>query len=186
MNKEHQERDGIDETDTAAGHADPAIQTEESAETLRAQLEEARSEAQEIFGKLLRAMADFQNFKRRTEVQRADYRRDANAALVINILPAVDDLDRALASVDAKLAGLQWIEGIRQIQRKFQGALTALDVTEIDADGADFDPRLHEAVGHVPGEEGKVVQVLQKGYTVGDRVVRPAMVMVGNGEEDRE
>jgi molecular chaperone GrpE len=184
MNKDHQDPDGLDETEAAGTHADPAVRTEETADALRTQLEEARSEAQENFGKYQRAMADFQNYKRRTEEQRADYRRDANAALVINILPAIDDLDRALASVDAKLAGLQWIEGIRQIQRKFQGALTALDVAEIDADGADFDPRLHEAVGHVPGEEGKVVQVLQKGYAVGDRVVRPAMVMVGNGETD--
>ena len=184
MKKEHQERDGAEEAEVHAGHAEPAVQTDESAETLRAQLDEARTEAQDNFGKYQRAIADFQNYKRRTEEQRAEYRRDANAALVINILPAIDDLDRALASVDAKLAGLQWIEGIRQIQRKFQGALTALDVSEIDADGADFDPRLHEAIGHVPGEEGKVVQVVQKGYMVGDRVVRPAMVMVGNGEEE--
>jgi molecular chaperone GrpE len=185
MNKDQQGRDGAEESEVTSGHAEPAVQTEETADALRAQLEEAQSEAQENFGKYQRAMADFQNYKRRTEEQRAEYRRDANAALVINILPAVDDLDRALASVDAKLAGLQWIEGIRQIQRKFQGALTALDVAEIDADGADFDPRLHEAIGHAPGDEGKVVQVIQKGYTVGDRVVRPAMVMVGNGESER-
>lgn len=164
------------------GTAEAAPPTDESAEALRAQLEEERTNAESYKDKYLRAAAEFQNYRRRTEEQRAEYRRDANAALVINILPAIDDLDRALASVDAKLAGLQWIEGIRQIQRKFQGALNALDVREIDADGAEFDPRLHEAVGQVPGEEGKVVQVLQKGYTVGDRVVRPAMVMVGNGE----
>jgi molecular chaperone GrpE len=155
---------------------------DESAEALRAQLEEERTNAESYKDKYLRAVAEFQNYKRRMEEQRAEYRRDAAAALVINILPAIDDLDRALASVDAKLAGLQWIEGIRQIQRKFQGALNALGVREIEADGADFDPRLHEAVGYAPGEEGKVVQVLQKGYMIGDRVVRPAMVMVGNGE----
>ncbi|MGH2603732.1 MAG: nucleotide exchange factor GrpE, partial [Dehalococcoidia bacterium] len=82
----------------------------EAATDLREQLEAARAEAQENLTKYQRALADFQNFKRRTEEQRADYRRDANAALVINILPAIDDLDRALASVDTKLAGLQWIE----------------------------------------------------------------------------
>jgi len=168
----------------AEAAAPSAGEAEESAESLRAQLEQARAEAQENFGKYQRALADYQNFKRRTDEQRAEYRRDANAALVINILPAIDDLDRALASVDAKLAGLQWIEGIRAIQRKFQGALAALDVTEIDADGAAFDPRLHEAISHTPGEEGKVTQVVQKGYAIGDRVIRPAMVMVGNGEAD--
>jgi molecular chaperone GrpE len=170
--------------DAAAADAGgpPEAPTAEAATDLREQLEAARAEAQENFSKYQRTLADFQNFKRRTEEQRADYRRDANAALVINILPAIDDLDRALASVDTKLAGLQWIEGIRQIQRKFQGALVALDVSEISPDGQEFDPRLHEAIGHVPGEEGKVIQVVQKGYMVGDRVVRPAMVMVGNGE----
>lgn len=181
MNDDQHEH-GVEEAEFPAAATEPAVGTEESADTLRAQLEEARAEAHENFGRYQRAMADFQNYKRRTEEQRAEYRRDANASLVINILPAIDDLDRALASVDGKLAGLQWIEGIRQIQRKFQGALGALDVAEIDADGADFDPRLHEAIGHIPGDDGKVVKVIQKGYTVGDRVVRPAMVMVGNGE----
>lgn len=170
-----------DEHDPAGGAGASAPVAEDIA-TLQAELEAARSEAEENFGKYQRAVADFQNYKRRTEEQSANYRRDANAALVINILPAIDDLDRALASVDAKLAGLQWIEGIRAIQRKFQGALAALDVSEIDADGEDFDPRLHEAVGHAPGEVGKVARVLQKGYQVGDRVIRPAMVMVGDGE----
>ena len=156
-----------------------------SPEALHTQLEEERTKTQTYYNNWQRAVADFQNYKRRTEEQRADYRRDANAALVINILPAIDDLDRALASVDAKLAGLQWIEGIRQIQQKFQGALAALDVSEIPADGVEFDPRLHEAVGQAAGEEGKVVRVLQKGYMIGDRVIRPAMVMVGNGQEEQ-
>src|SRR5262245_2073759 len=98
----HEQHDPV----AAAGAAAPVA---EDTTTLRTDLEAAQAEAQENFSKYQRAMADFQNYKRRTEEQRADYRRDANAALVINILPAIDDLDRALASVDAKLAGLQWI-----------------------------------------------------------------------------
>jgi molecular chaperone GrpE len=128
-----------------------------------------------------RAAADYQNFKRRVEEERAETARLANAALVINLLPLVDDLERALTSVDAHLAGLTWVDGIRLIYRKFQAMLEMTGVTEIEADGRDFDPAVHEAVAHAPGAENKVVSVVQRGYRMGDRVVRPAMVVVGNG-----
>jgi molecular chaperone GrpE len=165
-----------DETIEAAGAA------AQSPESMREQLEAARAEAGENFARYQRALADFQNYKRRTEEERANAARLANLSFVLNILPIVDDLERALASLDVKLAGLQWVEGIRAIQRKFEGALGASGVTEIPAEGQDFDPNVHEAIGEDLGEEGKVVRVLQKGYTLGDRVIRPAMVMVGNGQ----
>lgn len=154
-----------------------------TADQLREQLEAERARAQGYLAQAQRATADYQNFKRRTEQEKADYQRLANLALVLNILPAADDLHRALDNVDVKLAGLQWVEGIRQIQRKFEGALQASGVQEIRADGEEFDPTRHEAIGQLPGEDGKVVRVLQKGYTMGDRVIRPAMVMVGDGTE---
>jgi len=165
----------------AAETAVPA--TEISPDELRTQLEEERQKAQSYFGQWQRAVADFQNFKRRTEEQRAENRREANAAAVINMLPALDDLGRALDTLDVKLAGLSWTEGIRQIQRKLEGSIQAMGGTEIRAEGEDFDPKFHEAVSPIAGEEGKVIRVLQKGYMLGDRVVRPALVMVGNGEE---
>lgn len=166
--------------------ATPRAPIEDRAEELRAQLEEERTNAEAYKDKYLRAVADFQNYKRRTEEERANYQRIANLSFVLNILPIVDDLERALASLDVKLAGLQWVEGIRQIQRKFEAALQASGVQEIPAEGQDFDPNLHEAIGQDEGEEGKVVRVLQKGYTMGDRVIRPAMVMVGRGQRNAE
>jgi len=169
--------------ETAAPERDERAQTDDqSPETANADLEAARAEAKENFARYQRAMADFQNYKRRTEEERAQAGRLANLAFVLNILPVVDDLQRALDSLDEKLAGLQWVEGIRAIQRKFEGALQASGVTEIQAEGEEFDPNVHEAIGEDIGEEGKVVRVLQKGYRMGDRVVRPAMVMVGNGQ----
>ena len=163
-----------------------AEQGEETPEALRAQLEEERARAQGYLANWQRATADFQNYKRRTEEERSNYQRLANLSFVLNILPIVDDLERALASLDVKLAGLQWVEGIRQILRKFQGALQASGVQEIPADGEDFDPNKHEAIGQDEGEEGKVVRVVQKGYTMGDRVIRPAMVLVGRGSPEFE
>jgi len=179
MQQEH--RDGGATEATA-----PSTETEQEEMTpdaLRAQLEDEKSRAQDYFGKYQRAVADFQNYKRRTEEERANSARLANLSFVLNILPVVDDLGRALDSLDVKLAGLQWVEGIRAIQRKFENALQASGVQEIAADGEDFDPTRHEAIGQDIGEEGKVVRVLQKGYMMGDRVIRPAMVMVGNGHE---
>ncbi len=183
---EHEHRDGGATEASAPQTETEQTKTEQedmTPDTLRAKLEDERARAQDYFGKYQRAVADFQNFKRRTEEERANSARLANLSFVLNILPVVDDLERALASLDVKLAGLQWVEGIRAIQRKFENALQASGVQEIAADGEDFDPTRHEAIGQDIGEEGKVVRVLQKGYMMGDRVIRPAMVMVGNGHE---
>jgi molecular chaperone GrpE len=84
--------------------------------------------------------------------------------------------------VDTALAGLSWVEGIRAIQRKLKGALEAAGVAEIRAEGEEFDPNIHEAIGQAPGEHNRVVAEAQRGYRLGNRVIRPAMVIVGNGE----
>jgi len=97
------------------------------------------------------------------------------------LLPMIDDLERALMNVDTHLAGLTWVDGIRLIHRKFQAVLEMTGVQEIEADGETFDPSQHEAVSQGPGEENKIIAVVQKGYRLGDRVIRPAMVVVGDG-----
>jgi molecular chaperone GrpE len=149
--------------------------------TLEQQLAEAEEKAAGYLASWQRSAADFQNYKRRNEEERAELARIANVALILNILPLVDDFERALQSVDARIAGLTWMDGIRLIHRKFQNLLEMAGVSEIEADGQTFDPNLHEAVTSAEGEEGKVVAVVQKGYKLGDRVIRPAMVVVGKG-----
>lgn len=155
-------------------------------EGLRARLEEEKSKAQGYLANWQRAAADYQNFKRRVEQERGETARLANAALIINVLPLLDDLERALTSVDARLAGLTWVDGIRLIYRKFQAVLEAAGVSEIKAEGETFDPAVHEAVMFGEGEEGKVVAEVQRGYMLGDRVIRPAMVVVGKAKEEPE
>jgi molecular chaperone GrpE len=147
----------------------------------RARLAEEAEKAQSYLSSWQRAAADYQNLKRRMEQERSEVGRLANASLVINLLPLVDDLERALRTVDTNLAGLTWIDGIWLIYRKFQAVLENAGVKEIPAEGQRFDPNVHEAIGEAAGEEGKVVSVVQKGYSLGDRVVRPAMVIVGKG-----
>jgi molecular chaperone GrpE len=140
-----------------------------------------REKADQYYKNWQRATADYINFKKRVEQERGETARLAQAALVINLLPVYDDLDRAVVSVDAGLAGLNWVQGVVAIHQKFARLLEAMNVREIEAADAPFDPAKHEAIGRAPGPEGKVLQVVQKGYTLGEKVIRPAMVIVGEG-----
>ena len=146
-------------------------------------LDEEREKAQTYLTNWQRTAADFANYKRRIEQEREEWARLANASLVMNVLPLIDDMERALDNVDATIAGLTWLDGIRLIHRKFQQLLEANGVSEIPADGQPFDPNLHEAVMFGEGEEGKVISVVQKGYKLGNRVLRPTMVVVGQGSK---
>jgi molecular chaperone GrpE len=150
------------------------------------QMARAREDAQKYLGNWQRAEADFQNYKKRVEQERDENRRFASAALIMNILPIMDDLERALMSVDAHLAGLTWLDGIRLIYRKLQLILENAGVSAIEVEGQQFDPRYHEAVMHADGPEGKVLAEVQRGYKLHDRVLRPAMVVVGKGKAEEE
>jgi molecular chaperone GrpE len=144
-------------------------------------VETLTAELNDIKAKYLRAVADYQNLRRRSEEERREYGRYTLAALVINYLPVLDDLDRAIESVDADIAERQWVEGVRMVQRKFRGVLEGSGVRAIEAEGAAFNPELHEALSYAPGPEGQVIAVVQPGYTLDGKVVRPAQVVVGNG-----
>lgn len=154
----------------------------ETVEGLRAQLEEARSQAERFQQSWQRTAADFQNYKRRNEEERTNYQRLANTAFAKDLLPIVDDLDRAVSNIDPAAATSPWAEGVRQIQRKFEGLLLSRGIEEVPALGQPFDPNVHEAIGQAPGDEGAVTTVIGKGYAMNGRVIRAAQVLVGNGE----
>ena len=118
-------------------------------------LETLREKADTYYRNWQRSAADFINFKQRVERERSETARLASAALVINLLPIFDDLDRATTNVDAQLAGLNWVQGVLAIHRKFASLMEAMNVTEVAAEGESFDPSRHEAVGKAPGEEGR-------------------------------
>jgi molecular chaperone GrpE len=149
--------------------------------TLEERLTKAEEEAKKFRDNWHRAEADFQNFKRRTEQEREELRRFGNVSVIINLLPILDDFERAFASLDSHLVGLSWFDGIMLIYRKLRQLLENAGVSPIDTEGQAFDPRFHEAVAHVEGEEGKVISEVQRGYKLHDRVLRPAMVVVGKG-----
>ncbi len=183
MTDEERQDDAQQEAGQAAA---PAEDEPTDVDGLRKRLEEEKERAQQNYSSWQRSAADFQNLKRRMEQERGEVARLANASLVINLLPLMDDLERALRNVDTKLAGLTWIDGIWLIYRKFAAVLENAGVKEIPADGQPFDPQVHEAISEAPGEEGKVVSVVQKGYQLGDRVVRPAMVIVGKAGAEEQ
>jgi molecular chaperone GrpE len=153
----------------------------ESTPSLEEQLVRAQGDAQKYLDNWRRAEADFQNYKRRAEQERDDSRRFAGISLISNLLPIVDDLERAFGSLDGGLAGLTWLDGLRLIYRKLVMLLENAGVKPIEAAGQPFDPRYHEAVAHIEGEDGKVLSEVQRGYMLHDRVLRPAMVVVGKG-----
>jgi molecular chaperone GrpE len=159
-------------------------EAEETEKPLAALLEEERERSQSYMANWQRAAADYQNLRRRVEQEREEVGRLASAALIINLLPLVDDIERALQNVDARLAGLTWVDGIRLIHRKFQALLEMNGVEEIESDGQSFDPAVHESVMFGEGEDGKVISVVQKGYKLGGRVLRPAMVVVGQSKKE--
>ncbi len=166
---------------------EPPAAPEAPADSPEAQLARAKEDAQKYLANWQRAEADFQNYKRRAEQERDETRRFALASLIINLLPILDDFERAFGSLDARLAGLTWFDGIRLIYRKLQMILDNAGVSVIQAEGQQFDPRYHEAVAHAEGEEGKVLAEVQRGYKLHDRVLRPAMVVVGKGKgEERQ
>jgi molecular chaperone GrpE len=128
--------------------------------------------------KLLRVAADFENYKKRAARERAEYVTHANERLVKELLPILDDLERALDAVgEHQEATVE--EGVRLVHRSLASLLERNGVKEIDTEGK-FDPHVHEALLSQPSdaEEGSVIDVVQKGYTIGDRVVRPARVVV--------
>jgi len=158
----------------------------EDIESVKKELEEAKENAERYLINWQRAEADFINYKRRNEQERAEMASFANANLTRDLLPVVDDLERALENAIDEFDGPTLVEGIKLIYRKLKTVLEDHGLSEIEAEGKEFDPNLHEAVMCVEGEEGKVCEEVQRGYKLRDRLLRPSMVKVGKEAERPE
>ena len=153
---------------------------------LARQLEQAKQERQEYLSLAQRTQADFLNYRRRVDQERGESLSAGKAQVALRILPVLDDFDRALKARPAGLAQDDWAQGIDLIARKLRAALEAEGITRIDALGAEFSPWEHEALLHAPSsaaDAGKVTQVFREGYKQGDKVIRPAQVIVGKGQD---
>lgn len=168
-----------------------ALQTtveEVTVESLRQELEAALTEKEDQLRAWQRTQADFANYRRRVEQERAELVKNAEASLIQDLLPVVDDLERALSHLPPELVGLTWVQGIAFIERKVAAVLDLHGVKSIEALGKEFDPLEHEALLR-DGEPDKATIVtaeLQKGYRLHDRVIRPTLVKVGPPAENTD
>jgi molecular chaperone GrpE len=147
-------------------------------ESLARQLKEAEAKAAEYKDGWARAQADFQNYKKRLERDNELTYISMKGDIVKKILPVLDDLERALQN---RPEGNSWANGIELIARKLQNVLESEGIKRIEAEGTEFDPNFHEAISHEPADgvkSGFVIAVVQNGYMLGERVIRPAMVRV--------
>jgi len=147
------------------------------------QLEKAEMDLLELKDKHIRLQAEFDNYRKRTLKERIDLMKSANESLLISLLPVIDDFDRANHTLDMVEEDSPVKEGVKLIYNKFQEFLKQNGVKEIEAKGQDFNTDLHEAITKIPApsEEmaGKIVDVVQKGYYLNDKVIRFAKVVIG-------
>lgn len=169
----HVETAGDQEQEEAAAPEEPP--------SLEEQLAAAQAEAAKNLDGWMRAQAEFANARKRLEKQRVEAYINATADAAMRLLPVLDDFERALENVPAEIADDSWLEGILLVQRKLMGILESFNVRPIEAVGQPFDPNYHEALSQEEAdgvESGVITRELQKGYTIGDRVLRPSLVYV--------
>ena len=160
---------------------EPISQEQDNIVDLKKGLAEAEEKAKTYLADAQRERADYQNLKKRTEQEKQEYLSWANAEMMRQLLPVVDDMERAFNMVDPKFGDSTWVEGFRIIQRNLQDILQAHGCTAIECVGQPFDPNFHEAVAYEEGEDGIVVSEHRKGYTVKDKLLRASQVTVGKG-----
>jgi molecular chaperone GrpE len=155
-------------------------------EDLQRVLGETREQSDEHLRGLQRTAADFANYRRRVDEEREGLAQFSNAILIGKLLSVLDDFDRALANVPADTHE-GWVDGVRLVERKLRGMLENEGVTQIEALGQRFDPNLHEAVvSEVTADhpDNEVIGELQRGYRLGDRVLRPSLVRVASNPKE--
>ena len=163
----------------------PAEQEEPLSELdqLKLQLAEAEAKNAELQDKYLRQAAEFDNYRKRTIKEKADLIKSAAEKLMVAELPVVDDMDRALENMEKGMDGDACIEGFKLIVHKFKNILTQNGLEKIETDGQEFDTDYHEAIALIPAPseelKGKILDCVQPGYKLGDKVIRHAKVAVG-------
>lgn len=185
--EELQEEQPAEETDKTA-EAESATENTETTEETEASdekdpLEKAQEEIAELKNQLLYKVAEFDNYRKRTLKERAELILNGGEKVITAILPILDDMERAIEN-GAKTDDPEVLrEGMTLIHQKFIKTLESLGVSKIETEGADFDTDVHEAVAMVPGmgddKKGKVIDCLQQGYKLNDKVIRHAKVAVG-------
>lgn len=179
--KKHSQEEEVKETQAPAEEMPETTEqarAEDESEALKRQLEEAQAQASEFKDSWMRSQAEFQNYRKRVERDNEAVKAAMKGDIIRKVLPVLDDLERALQN---RPPGDAWADGIELVVRKFQNILDMEGVKRIEAQGVEFDPNLHEAISHEPADgvkSGHIIEVVQNGYVLGERVIRPALVRV--------
>lgn len=183
INDENVENNVIsdDNTEDTSANTDNSAEEETTELTVEEQLEAAKKEVEQYKDKYLRAVAEFDNYRKRTLKEKAELLLNGSEKAVCAFLPILDDFERAIADKTEDVNAIK--EGVQIIFNKFNKTLESLGVRKIETEGKDFDVDFHEAVAMVPGmgddKKGKVIDCVQTGYQLNDKVIRHAKVAVG-------
>lgn len=173
----------VEEVNTEEFEPAPEVGEEDAQQVI----EKLMAQRDDYLEQLQRSRAEFINFRRRTEQEKTRLGEMFTSNTLAQFLPVIDDFDRAVEHVPEDMKKNGWIEGILMIQAKLRGLLERAGVTEVDGINAPFDPAVHEAVATEPGSRGEVVvEVYQKGYKIGDTLLRAAMVKTGDPVAETE
>lgn len=166
--------------------------TEETVETLSARLEEERQTAKEYLDQWKRSAAEFSNYRKRNEKERGELVKFTNALLITRLLPILDDLERAFQTLPDNLRHFTWTDGVALVHRKLEAILEQEGLKAIEARRNPFDPAFHQSImteETTEFDDGVIMEELQKGYTLNERVIRPSLVKVAEkvtkGEENQ-
>lgn len=151
-------------------------------DALQQELEQTQQKLEEMTAISQRALADLQNFKRRTEEEKGAFIQNANAALFMELLPALESASRAM---EHENKDAEWAKGVEQVLTQLISSCEKMGLTTIPTD-IPFDPTIHEALLTGPGPKDTIIEVLEKGYKLGEKVIKPARVKVGNGENTEQ
>lgn len=183
INGENVDKNVVSEenTENASAKADNSADEMTAEPTIEEQLEAAKKEVEQYKDKYLRAVAEFDNYRKRTLKEKAELLLNGSEKTVCAFLPILDDFERAIAGKTEDVNAIK--EGMQIIFNKFNKTLESLGVKKIETEGKDFDVDFHEAVAMVPGmgddKKGKVIDCVQTGYQLNDKVIRHAKVAVG-------
>ena len=183
INDENVDKNVVSEenTENASAKADNSADEMTAEPTIEEQLKAAKKEVEQYKDKYLRAVAEFDNYRKRTLKEKAELLLNGSEKAVCAFLPILDDFERAIADKTEDVNAIK--EGMQIIFNKFNNTLESLGVKKIETEGKDFDVDFHEAVAMVPGmgddKKGKVIDCVQTGYQLNDKVIRHAKVAVG-------
>ncbi len=184
MNQESEEAKVPTSDNAQESPVAPTTDLESTISKLQAGLKERTVETESLNDRLLRLHAEFENYKKRVTRERGEFVRFANEGLLLELLPVVDSLEHAVATIRSGVDVQGVAEGLDVIRRLFQATLEKTAVKSIEALGHEFDPNFHQAVAQVESTDGRdniVVEEVRKGYLLEGRLLRPAMVKVSKG-----